>query len=501
MSTPNRNQKKMCQHVGVNTGSTNLPHTPTPILTSVMLKERDIPHINIKNVTELAEIYDFKEMLGKGHFGTVIEISAKTSKTIWALKIVDKPETIPIRGTRINTIDNEVRILKMVNHPHIIYLEKIYESAQRMYLVMERCITELATIARQKKHFTESEVRKVLKHLASAVAYLHKYEIVHRDLKLENILTAPNPDDPFDELYIKVSDFGLGIIKAGNRPDQMLNDRCGTLAYMAPEVISLGSYSQQCDVWAMGVVCFILLVGSYPYFSVDESELSEMITNTEPKYNEFRVSPAAVNLLTKMLCKNPALRISAAEVGRHAWLRGASHEHDSPENVLDMMQLWSSEMMMQTSDRVSDWATAFSIVEKSLQSDQTEISIDDEQGHVSRERPISSKGQRSGNTVTSKNSDKPKYVTITDDGKSVTKHLSPPSRPLTTLRKRGPVRASTNNMAATVPVVRHSQRALNISGKSTKLMQIGKPKSDVIKGQGRPKSVLKIEAKNTDQQQ
>lgn len=61
-----------------------------------MLKERDIPHININNVTELAEIYDFKEMLGKGHFGTVIEISVKASKRIWALKIVDKPETIPV---------------------------------------------------------------------------------------------------------------------------------------------------------------------------------------------------------------------------------------------------------------------------------------------------------------------------------------------------------------------------------------------------------------------
>lgn len=66
----------------------------------------------------------------------------------------------------------------MVNHPHIIYLEKIYESAQRMYLVMERCTTELATIVRQKKHFTESEARKVLDHLASAVAYLHKYGLL-----------------------------------------------------------------------------------------------------------------------------------------------------------------------------------------------------------------------------------------------------------------------------------------------------------------------------------
>lgn len=80
-----------------------------------------------------------------------------------------------IKGTKINTIENEMKILRMVNHPHIIHLERSFESHTHIYLVIERCTTELASILREKKVFTENETQKVLDHLSSAVAYLHKH--------------------------------------------------------------------------------------------------------------------------------------------------------------------------------------------------------------------------------------------------------------------------------------------------------------------------------------
>lgn len=143
----------------------------------------------------------------------------------------------------------------MVKHPHIIHLERVYETGSKIYLILERCLEELAQRFKRNKPFTETDARKVVSEVASALTYLHKYgkliskkhfhtmhnvqqllfllsDIVHRDLKLENLLLALNPMDPTDSLYVKITDFGLSVIKQGTRPQDMLTDCCGTLAYM-----------------------------------------------------------------------------------------------------------------------------------------------------------------------------------------------------------------------------------------------------------------------------
>ncbi|KAB0791036.1 hypothetical protein PPYR_02836 [Photinus pyralis] len=317
------------------------------------LKERDIYHVRLSDSSDLRSTYSFGEQIGRGGFGTVINVVDRQSEKEWALKIVCKAAV----KEKIDTVYREIRILKMVNHPHIIYLDKVYESAKKIYLVLELCRGTLSTIYKEQKPFSESNARKIIRDLTSAVSYLHKHDIVHRDLKLENILIAKNPEDVDDELFIKITDFGLSIVKQGSGYENMLHDLCGTFVYMAPEIITMHSYSQQCDVWAIGIIMYMLLMGDLPFYSPDERVLTDMICESQPSYNNFPGSTEALDLLTKLLNKNPALRSTAVEVTQHPWIVGEEiNEAKEPENVLDMMRLWRSDMMLPIGDEC-DWVS------------------------------------------------------------------------------------------------------------------------------------------------
>nr|XP_022903037.1 serine/threonine-protein kinase 33-like [Onthophagus taurus] len=318
---------------------------------SKLKKQNDVKHIHITDSSVLQTSYNFGQVLGQGSFGKVISVSEKQNGTTWAMKII--PKTAPKKMTSIN---REILILKLVKHPHIIYLHKIFESTEKIYLVMEKCIGELRQKFQSRKPFTEGDTRNVITQLSNAVDYLHKNEIVHRDLKLENILLAQNPKNPQDDLYIKVSDFGLGFVKGAHY--ERMHDRCGTLTYISPEIIMKGTYSQQCDIWALGVIMYLLLTGEFPFFSMAESELTRMICHAEPQFTSLGASVEAKHLLKKMLEKDPALRITAGEICMHPWLHGKLlSENTLSANVLDMMKMWKQDMMVPRGSDC-DWATA-----------------------------------------------------------------------------------------------------------------------------------------------
>ncbi|KRT79620.1 protein kinase [Oryctes borbonicus] len=245
---------------------------------------------------------------------------------------------------KINAIRQEINILKIVKHPHIIHLHKVLESSKKIYLILEKCTGELGKLFRKTCPFSEGDTKVVIVQLASVVDYLHKHDIVHRDLKLENILLAPNPDDPEDTLYIKVTDFGLGIIKGAYH--EMLHDRCGTLTYLSPEIITKSGYSHQCDVWAMGVIMYLLLFAKFPFYAPVEQKLIKLICEGDPDLSHPYASDAAMHLISKMLTKEPALRITASEVKRHAWIVGSPLNECKHDNVLEMMKMWRSDMML-----------------------------------------------------------------------------------------------------------------------------------------------------------
>ncbi|XP_023501759.1 serine/threonine-protein kinase 33 isoform X3 [Equus caballus] len=284
--------------------------------------EGKVPHIRMDNGAAIQEIYTFGRILGQGSFGLVIEATDKETETKWAIKKVNKEKA---GSSAVKLLEREVNILKSVKHEHIIHLEQVFETPKKMYLVMELCEDgELKEILDRKGHFSENETRWIIQSLASAVAYLHNKDIVHRDLKLENIMVKSSFIDANDEmnLNIKVTDFGLAVKKQG-RGEAMLQSTCGTPIYMAPEVINAHDYSQQCDIWSIGVIMYILLCGEPPFLASSEEKLFELIRKGELHFEDpvwDSISDCAKSVLKQLMKIDPAHRITAKELLDNQWL-------------------------------------------------------------------------------------------------------------------------------------------------------------------------------------
>nr|XP_006133836.1 serine/threonine-protein kinase 33 isoform X3 [Pelodiscus sinensis] len=262
---------------------------------------------------------------------------------------IDDGAAIQAGSSAVKLLEREVSILKRVNHEHIIHLEEVFETPKRMFLVMELCEDgELKEILRKKGRFTENETRHIIQSLASAIAYLHKKDIVHRDLKLENILVKSGEIDEQHEikLNIKVTDFGLAVQKAGGS-ESMFQSTCGTPTYMAPEVISAHDYSQQCDIWSIGVIMYMLLCGDPPFVASSEEKLFELIKKGNLHFNNpiwQTVSEAAKHVLQLLLRVDPAHRITANELLDNLWITGETQIVQRPFNVLELMKEWNNNL-------------------------------------------------------------------------------------------------------------------------------------------------------------
>ncbi|XP_060223059.1 serine/threonine-protein kinase 33 isoform X2 [Meriones unguiculatus] len=309
------------------------------------ITEGKVPHIRMENGADIEEFYTFGRILGQGSFGMVSEAIDKETGAKWAIKKVNKEKA---GSSAVKLLEREVNILKSVKHKHIIHLEQVFETPQKMYLVMELCEDgELKEVLGKKGHFSENETRQIIQSLASAIAYLHNKDIVHRDLKLENIMVKSSFMDDNNEmnLSIKVSDFGLAVRKHGSRSEGMMQTTCGTPIYMAPEVINAHDYSQQCDIWSIGVIMYILLCGEPPFLANSEEKLFELIRKGELRFEDpiwDSISDSAKNVLKQLLKVDPAHRITAKELLDSQWLTGNALSSSRTTNVLEMMKEWKN---------------------------------------------------------------------------------------------------------------------------------------------------------------
>ncbi|XP_039254189.1 serine/threonine-protein kinase 33-like isoform X2 [Styela clava] len=326
--------------------------------TRVNSAELKVPHTRIDEEKVLEETYKFGSKLGQGSFGIVIEGRHNESHVGWAIKIVNKEKA---GGSAIKLLEREVSILKRVKHDSIIHLEEVFETPKKMYLVMELCeLGELRNLLNKRGPFNEISTRHIIKNLLGAIAYLHRSDIVHRDLKLENILVVKESGTKETPLFdIKVTDFGLSVVKGGVGPDAMLQSFCGTPVYMAPEVIQNHEYSQQCDMWSIGVIQYCLLSKDFPWISDKEDKLYEMIKRAEldfskPVWND--ISENAKALLRKLLHVDPAHRLTASEVlDSNPWIRGEDDASTEERiNVLEMMKEFAREEKNSESDDVEE---------------------------------------------------------------------------------------------------------------------------------------------------
>ncbi|KAM9302111.1 serine/threonine-protein kinase 33 [Gastrophryne carolinensis] len=329
--------------------------------------ENKVPHTRMDDEAAIQQIYTFGRKLGQGSFGVVIEATHKDTGRKWAIKKVNREKA---GSSAVKLLEREVSILKRVNHEHVIHLEEVFETPKRMYLVMELCEGgELREILQRRKRFSEKETRHIIQSLASAIAYLHKKDIVHRDLKLENILVKSSEGGDREEmvLNIKVTDFGLAVQKGGVGGENMLQATCGTPIYMAPEIINAHDYSQQCDTWSVGVIMYMLLSGDPPFLGSSEEKLFELIKKGELNFSHSawqNVSDGAKDVLQKLLRVDPADRITANELLDDPWITGKTSTVQRPTNVLEMMKTWRESL--DNDDIIEGDSDLFSVTQTSV---------------------------------------------------------------------------------------------------------------------------------------
>ncbi|XP_028275060.1 serine/threonine-protein kinase DCLK1b isoform X2 [Parambassis ranga] len=262
----------------------------------------------------IAERYKVGRTLGDGNFAVVRECVERSTGREYALKIISKDKC---RGKE-HMIQSEVSILRRVKHPNIVLLIEEMDTHGELYLVMELVKGgDLFDAITSSTKYTERDASSMLFNLASAIKYLHSLNIVHRDIKPENLLVYQHHDG---SKSLKLGDFGLATVVNGP-----LYTVCGTPTYVAPEIVAETGYGLKVDIWAAGVITYILLCGFPPFRGTgeDQEALFEQILKAQldfPAPYWDNVSDTAKVLITGMLQVQIDKRYTAVQVLDHPWV-------------------------------------------------------------------------------------------------------------------------------------------------------------------------------------
>ncbi|KAF3494439.1 hypothetical protein DY000_02055631 [Brassica cretica] len=273
--------------------------------------------------------YELGKEVGRGHFGNTCWAKAKKGKikgqTV-AVKIIAKAKMTS--ALSIEDVRREVKLLKALSgHRHMVKFYDVFEDADNVFLVMELCEGGelLDRILARGGRFPEADAKHILVQILSATAFFHLQGVVHRDLKPENFLFTSKNEDA----VLKVIDFGLSDF---SRFDQRLNDVVGSAYYVAPEVLHR-SYGTEADIWSIGVISYILLCGSRPFYGRTESAIFRCVLRANPNFEDMpwpSISPIAKDFVRRLLNKDHRKRMTAAQALAHPWLRG-----ENPGLLLD----------------------------------------------------------------------------------------------------------------------------------------------------------------------
>ncbi|TYG57319.1 hypothetical protein ES288_D08G132800v1 [Gossypium darwinii] len=264
--------------------------------------------------------FELGKEVGRGHFGHTCWAKGKKGelkgKSV-AVKIISKAKMTS--AISVEDVRREVKILKALSgHKNMIKFHDAFEDANNVYIVMELCEGGelLDRILSRGGRYTEGDAKNIIVQILSVVAFCHLQGVVHRDLKPENFLfTTRDEDAP-----MKIIDFGLSDFI---RPDQRLNDIVGSAYYVAPEVLHR-SYSVEADMWSIGVITYILLCGSRPFWARTESGIFRSVLRADPNFDDSpwpSVSLEAKDFVKRLLNKDHRKRMTAAQALAHPWLQ------------------------------------------------------------------------------------------------------------------------------------------------------------------------------------
>ncbi|XP_061083298.1 calcium/calmodulin-dependent protein kinase (CaM kinase) II gamma 1 isoform X1 [Conger conger] len=265
--------------------------------------------------TRFTDEYQLYEELGKGAFSVVRRCVKKSTGQEYAAKIIN---TKKLSARDHQKLEREARICRLLKHPNIVRLHDSISEEGFHYLVFDLVTGgELFEDIVAREYYSEADASQCISQILESVNHIHQHDIVHRDLKPENLLLASK----MKGAAVKLADFGLAIEVQGDQ--QAWFGFAGTPGYLSPEVLRKDPYGKPVDIWACGVILYILLVGYPPFWDEDQHKLYQQIKAGAydfPSPEWDTVTPEAKNLINQMLTINPAKRITAEQALKHPWV-------------------------------------------------------------------------------------------------------------------------------------------------------------------------------------
>uniref|UniRef100_H2VEG1 calcium/calmodulin-dependent protein kinase n=1 Tax=Takifugu rubripes TaxID=31033 RepID=H2VEG1_TAKRU len=265
--------------------------------------------------TRFTDEYQLYEELGKGAFSVVRRCVKLCTGQEYAAKIIN---TKKLSARDHQKLEREARICRLLKHPNIVRLHDSISEEGFHYLIFDLVTGgELFEDIVAREYYSEADASHCIQQILEAVLHCHQMGVVHRDLKPENLLLASKCKNA----AVKLADFGLAIEVQGDQ--QAWFGFAGTPGYLSPEVLRKEAYGKPVDIWACGVILYILLVGYPPFWDEDQHKLYQQIKAGAydfPSPEWDTVTPEAKNLINQMLTINPSKRITAQEALKHPWV-------------------------------------------------------------------------------------------------------------------------------------------------------------------------------------
>eukprot|EP00834_Sanchytrium_tribonematis_P004878 NODE_264_length_11354_cov_1.067170.p3 type:complete len:434 gc:universal NODE_264_length_11354_cov_1.067170:4469-5770(+) len=284
--------------------------------------------------------YELLDELGYGNFSKVkLARHVRTNQYV-AIKIMQKSK---IGKDSLQKAGREIKVMRLLNHPHIVKLDEVIETTTHLYLILEYCSGgDIFDYIELNGKLNESESRKFFKQIVSAIEYCHGRHVLHRDLKLENLLLD-------DHMNIKVADFGFTNTY---KKDRKLLTSCGSPPYAAPELF-LGKpyYGPEIDVWSLGVVLFAMSCGNLPFSGKNIQEIRREVLRGKVAYPKH-LTDDCVDLISRILVPDPQLRYNLNDIKNHIWMNQLDGKECVPDSK-NCKSTVSSIHLFEKSDQIS----------------------------------------------------------------------------------------------------------------------------------------------------